>query len=186
MMPTIYITVSQAAEMAYYFPSVGYLRVQFICSVFSHLVDIENFYILYDMVLNDDERAEVIHRLGIMNVFDPLNPDREYKLDLRRWDMREWCKILISLSINEPGDNWVDGGEYRWSKYDDPVPGWILPAPWATRDEFDEPKGKYDAGPRRYGWLRCTYTSTDAGCESNMPLRRTLRRKTLSGLKQLM
>lgn len=122
-----------------------------------------------------------------MNIFDPMNPDREYKLDLRRWDMREFCKILILLSINEPGDNWENDGEYRWSKYDDPVPGWILPAPWAQKDEFDDPSIRTrDAGPRRYGWLRCTYTSTAPGCEANMTLRRTLRRRTLAGLKQLL
>ena len=47
------------------------------------------------------------------------------------------CKILISLAIAEPGDNWVNGGEYRWSKYDEPVPGWILPAPWTQPDTAD-------------------------------------------------
>jgi len=36
------------------------------------------------------------------------------------------AKILIQLSINEPGDNWKNDGEYRWSKYDDPVrESWI-------------------------------------------------------------
>eukprot|EP00605_Chrysophyceae_sp_TOSAG23-4_P001619 GSChrysophyteH1.ASY1.ANO1.1779.1 assembled CDS len=186
MMPTIYLSVSQAAELLYFFPSLGFLRVQFILSIFSHIVDIENFSMIYDLCLNKDEQRELLHRLGIMNVFDPLTPDREYSLDLRRWDHREWCKILIQLSIGEPGENWVNGGEYRWSKYDDPVPGWVLPAPWATRDEFDEPKGAKDGGPRRYGWLRATYTSTDEGCEANMVLRRHLRRKTLAGLKQLL
>ncbi len=187
MMPSIFLSVAQVVEIIHYFPSEGYLRVQFVTSIFSHIIDIENIGMLFDYVLNADERTEMIHRIGIMNIFDPMSPDREYKLDLRRWDMREFCKILMQLSINEPGENWVKGGEYRWSKYDDPVPGWVLPAPWATKDEFDDPSIKSkDAGPRRYGWLRCTYTSTATGCEANMALRRQLRRKTLAGLKQLL
>ena len=187
MMPTIFISTSQAMELIYYFPSEGYLRIQFLQSVFSHIVDIENLHIIYDCVLNADERAELMHRIGIMNTFDTMSPDREYILDLRRWDMREFCKILIQLSVNEPGDNWVAGGEYRWSKYDDPVPGWVLPQPWTTKDEFDDPTIRTkDAGPRRYGWLRCTYTSAGPGCEPNMLARRQLRRKMLSGLKQLL
>ena len=188
IMPTIYLSVAQVVEIIHFFPTcVGYLRVQFIMSIFSHIVDLENLAMLFDYALNADEAAELIHRVGIMNIFDPMSPDREYKLDLRRWDMREFCKILIMLSINEPGDNWVNGGEYRWSKYDDPVPGWVLPAPWAAKDEYDDPSLKTrDAGPRRYGWLRCTYTSTDDGCEANQALRRQLRRRTLAGLKQLL
>ena len=73
----------------------------------------------------------------MLNTTDPCHPERLYTLDLRRWDHREMCKILISLAIAEPGDNWVSGGEYRWSKYDEPVPGWILPAPWAQPDSAD-------------------------------------------------
>ena len=121
--------------------------LQFITTVFSHIIDVENFSLLYDVILTPDERAEVTFRLGMLNIFDPLNPDREFILDLRRWDEREMAKILIQLSINEPGNNWKNDGEYRWSKYDDPVPGWILPSPWAQPDEFDNPLLKtHDAG----------------------------------------
>ena len=184
MMPTIFLTVEQVAEMLAYFPTEGYLRVQLILAVFSHIVDVEHFGSIYDLLLNPDEQAEVIHRLGVLNIIDPMMPDREYKLDLRRWDQREMVKILVLLGAHEPGDNWVDGGEFRWSKYDDPVPGWVLPAPWATKDEFDG--GTKGAGPRRDGWVCIDYTSTGPGCAPDMNARRHLRRKTLSGLKQLL
>ena len=170
--------------MMHYFPEDGYLRVQLILSVFSHIIDIENLGLVFDTLLSPDERYELMHRLGPLNIFDPMNPDREYRLDLRRWDHREMCKILVHLSITEPGENWVDGGEYRWSKYDDPVPGWVFPAKWAAKDESDG--GSRDNGPRRDGWVRLTYTSTAEGCKADMALRRHLRRKTLSGLKQLL
>jgi len=60
-----------------------------------------------------------------MNILDPMKPDRLYKLDLRRYDHREWCKILAVLAVAEPGDNW-EMCTYRWAKYDDSVPGQLL------------------------------------------------------------
>lgn len=184
VMPTIYLTVEQVAEIMAFFPPEGYLRVQLILSVFSHIIDVENFGLIYDHLLNVDEQTEVLHRLGMLNIFDPMDPDREYKMDLRRWDHREMCKILVLLGAHEPGDNWVGGGEFRWGKYDEPVPGWMLPAKWAAKDESEG--GSKDNGPRRDGWCRVIYTSTGDGCAADMNARRHLRRKTLSGLKQLL
>ena len=178
-MPSLYLTCDQVVELMDLFPEEGYQRIQVLLSVFSHIVDSENVCEIYEQHCSADEREEMMHRLGILCIMDPLKPEREYRLDLRRWDMREWCKILIVLAINEPGDNWVDGGEYRWSKYDDPVPGWILPAPWCTPDESSDGEG----GPRRYGWLRVTYTSSAKGCEAAPQVRRNLRKRCLAGLK---
>ena len=53
-----------------------------------------------------------------------MYPDRDYRLDLRRWDHREMVKILVKLASAEPGDNWLNVS-YRWAKYDEPVPGMI-------------------------------------------------------------
>lgn len=181
-MPSIFLTCKQAVQLMDFFPEDGYLRIQVLMTVFSRIIDAENICEIYDNHCSPDERAEMMHRLGILCVMDPMKPDREYKLDLRRSDMREWCKILINLALNEPGDNWAGGGEYRWSKYDDPVPGWILPQPWTTPDDADGGEG----GPRRYGWLRVTYTSTAKGCEIVPQVRRNMRRRTLSGLKSLL
>ena len=180
-MPVLYFSTKQVTHLMQLFPQEGYLRLQVLLAVFSHITDSENLCEIYDG-LTRDEQCELLHRVGILCIMDPLRPDREYRLDLRRWDHREWCKVLISLGVSEPGDNWVGGGEYRWSKYDDPVPGWVLPATWATPDESSDGEG----GPRRYGWLRVTYTSTDKGCEVNNALRRNLRRRTLAGVKMLL
>lgn len=181
-MPGLFLSASQAVQLMDYFPEEGYLRVQVLLAIFSHIIDVENVCHIYDNHCSLNERLELIHRLGILVVMDPMKPDREYCLDLRHYDQREWAKVLISLALNEPGDNWVDGGEYRWSRYDDPVPGWILPQPWTLPDESDGGEG----GPRRYGWLRVTYTSTAKGCEPSPQVRRNLRRKTLAGQKTLL
>jgi hypothetical protein len=69
---------------------------------------------------------QALHRLGVLNVYDPIVPDRQYKLDLRRWEQRQMAKTLIALAVVEPGENWVNES-FRWSKYDEPIPGWVLP-----------------------------------------------------------
>merc|ERR1711939_868411 len=134
-------------EIVFKFPADGYLRVQVFVSMFSQIVDYDKGGGRILDMLSADEREEIFHRLGMLNVLDPMYPDRFYRLDLRRWDHREICKIMIKLAVEEPGENW-ERQEYRWSKYDPCVPGWTLPALWATSD--DDCGG--DGGPRRFGW----------------------------------
>jgi hypothetical protein len=109
-----------------------------------------------------------------------MRPDRLYRLDLRRFDHREWCKILVMLAVAEPGDNW-EQTEYRWGKYDDPVPGWVLPATWTFRDD-----GGRTGGPRDFGWVRVAYRSHGNGCEPRISLRKYLRKRVLTGVKKIL
>ena len=101
-------------------------------------------------------------------------------MDLRRWDHREMCKVLIALALAEPGENWVNE-EYRWSKYDDVVPGWILPQPWTIPDEDNGNNG----GPRKFGWVTLTFKSSGVCHLHSTQSRRILRRHFLSGLRQI-
>ncbi len=60
MMSTIYFSVSQLITLLEFFPpEEGYLRVQLIMTVFSHITDLENMYLIIDNVLTFDERNEV-------------------------------------------------------------------------------------------------------------------------------
>jgi hypothetical protein len=60
MMPSLYMTVAQLYKLLEYFPpNVGYLRIQVIQSVFSHLTDSENMYFIFDQLLTFDEQNEV-------------------------------------------------------------------------------------------------------------------------------
>lgn len=180
LFPHLYLSIAQLKQLLECFPpDESLLRVLLITSVFSHITDMENMHILLDQTLTLTERNELFHRVGLMNVLDPMRPDRIYRLDLRRYDHREWTKILIQLAIAEPGDNW-EGVEYRWGKYDDPVPGWSLPATWCYADD-----GGITGGPRSYGWLRLSYRSYGNGCMPVMAVRKFLRKRTLAGLKRL-
>ena len=117
----------------------------------------------------------------MLNVYDPVVPDRQYKLDLRRWEQREMAKTLIALAVNEPGNNWINES-FRWSKYDDPVPGWVLPGSWA----MPEDENNSELGPRHHGWLIVEYTSSGQGCIPNNALRKQLRKYMLVGMKKLL
>ena len=77
-------------------------------SVFTRIIDLDHIHTILDDIFTSDERDEVLHRLGMLNVYDPCHMDRHYKLDLRRWEHREWSKVLIALALAEPGDNWED------------------------------------------------------------------------------
>ena len=79
----------------------------------------------------------------------------------------------------EPGDNWEEV-DYRWGKYDDPVPGWTLPATWCYADD-----NGVTGGPRTHGWLRLTYRSYGNGCMPVMSVRKYLRKRTLAGMKRI-
>lgn len=119
--------------------------------------------------------------------------------------------MLVALAVVEPGDNWVDfdyrcvlyvyfglraypssklffhsHNLHRWSKYDDPVPGWVLPQPWTLPDGVQGVEGDSTGGPRDYGWLRVTYRSEGFGCAPSVPLRKALRSKLLAGMKKVL
>ncbi len=59
MFPNLYLTIAQLTQLLTYFPPEDYLRVLVIQSVFSHIVDLENMYLVIDNVLTLDERNEV-------------------------------------------------------------------------------------------------------------------------------
>ena len=179
-LPCLYLSVDQVTQLLLLFPSQDYIRVQVFMACFSRIVDLIHLHSIFDFIFTQDERLEAYHRLGILNCWSPLHPDAKYSLDLRRWDHREVCKMLIKLAFDEPGENWLDV-KYRWAKYDLCVPGWILPVTWTQADDAENP----DAGPRTHGWIQFEYTSTGPGCLPNFPVRHKMMKRLLVGLKKV-
>ena len=128
------LTSKQAAVIINYFPRAAFLRVKCFQLLFGSIIDFDHMRLILDGVFDQSERTEAIHRMGILNIYDSLHPNRYFRLDLRRWDHREWAKIVICLAVSEPGDNWVNA-TYRWGKYDEHVPGWELPKSWTESNE---------------------------------------------------
>eukprot|EP00752_Nemacystus_decipiens_P005020 g4560.t1 len=150
-------TCRQAMEIASAFPWQDFGRVQALIIVFSRIVDVDNFSEVVLSAVRVEERKELEHRLGLLNVHNPVRPDGPYLLDLKVWEEREWAKILIKLAVEEPGANW-DHETYTHARGTPNIQGWLLPESW-TRDD-DDMGG--DGGPRRSGIL-CLRYITDAG-----------------------
>ncbi len=87
-LPLLYLSVQQTVQILSYFSEIAYLRVQAFVSMFSRIVDYDKCGNDILRIFSDDELREVFHRMGILNVIDPMFPDRLYRLDLRRYDHR--------------------------------------------------------------------------------------------------
>ena len=47
----------------------------------------------------------IVFHSGILNIFNPCKPEGGWQLDLMRWEERQVAKMLIHLSVVEPGEN---------------------------------------------------------------------------------
>ena len=73
-------------------------------SLFSKLVDPDNFEIIVLSLLTSRERDSIINKLGVLNIWTPTYCDRNYILHLKWPDQRKLCQHLINLSVEEDGD----------------------------------------------------------------------------------
>ncbi|CAM9954134.1 unnamed protein product, partial [Phaeothamnion confervicola] len=175
-----WLTAAQAWEVADAFPPWDFARVQAFVALFSRIVDVENVTMAAFDKMWPEEQREALHRLGPLNVLSPLQPDRDYSLDLRSYEQREYAKILIRLAVDEPGENWKDE-TYRHARGQPPIPGWLLPEPWTGPDESLHGEG----GPRRTGILTLEYvTDPQRGCQPNWAARRALLKRCLGGAQR--
>jgi hypothetical protein len=100
--------------------------------LFSRCLDPENFYwaVLDPTFPIPQNRNEVIHRLGWLNVLDVRNPEiAGYDIDLRYPDHWKVAHVLTQLAAVEPGLNFKHP-TFRRLHGLDPIPGWDLPANW--------------------------------------------------------
>ena len=130
-------------------------RAAYIVAAHPRIMDLEKFIKIWKE-LSDSESHAIEHRLGWLNVFDPVSPDKRWYMNLLVKEQWRVATIMVKLAIVEPGENWVY--EHYWIIDKEgnmkPKPGWQLPVSWATKVPQD-PKG-----PK----LVLTYSSTGAGC----------------------
>ena len=108
------------------------LKVELVVTLFSRIYDLYFF----DLLLGDlsaPARAHVVHRLGWLNIFNPHRSELSYALDLREREDRLVAKMLVHMSVIEPGEN-VINARFSWDRCVDPVPGWALPQTWFRED----------------------------------------------------
>ena len=122
---------------------IGFQRVDYIVAAHQRLTDLHNFAYFWEF-LSKGEVLAVLHRLGWLNVFDPVSPDRRHYMDLEQREMQIVAKVLVRLAVVEPGENWI------YENYMD-KPGWELPVTWINQVP-------------NVGRLTLTYSSTAKGC----------------------
>lgn len=98
------------------------------------MLDIHNFEFVLS-VLDIEEQACVICRLGWFNIFNPMKPEGYYTLNISRREDRQFAKFFVALSIVEPGINWKNQ-TFRWSMEEEVVPGWDLTTGWTKETEM--------------------------------------------------
>ncbi|KAL4171911.1 hypothetical protein KRP22_007087 [Phytophthora ramorum] len=169
---TRWITVQQAVRLLSEWPTAfASSRCDLVCTIFDRVTDLHNFSGVLS-ALNDEEAAQALYRLGMLNVLTPLWPDNYYELALARYEEREVAKALVRLAIDEPGENWQKE-TFGWSR-DEKVPGWELNYSWLKDGGFPEK-----------GFLSLEYYSgADKGCGPVWPTRRELAAHTLCGLPE--
>jgi hypothetical protein len=80
----------------------GTYRVELIICLFSNLIDIYNFELLFRH-LSPFEIACLYCRLGYLNLFNSMKPEGSYSFDLSRHEERQCVKMLAHLAVVEPG-----------------------------------------------------------------------------------
>lgn len=79
--------------------------VRALCILFNCIVDRAQFYSLM-FSCSDQLRNELVHRLGILNVWSPQYPDGKFELDLAAHDQRQAFRIMCLLvheTAHKPG-----------------------------------------------------------------------------------
>ena len=128
-------------------------RVDLALDMYTRIADIENYDTVL-AVLTPEERAKVTHRLGILNYLNPHRMDMNFCLDLRQREDRIVMKMIVHMSVIEPGEN-VLGETFRWDRLTEPMPGWEIKQTWFREDGLPL-KVRYDTdllGTNFCDWL---------------------------------
>ena len=143
-------TAESAASAPGHLSPESRLRVELTLHLFSRIADLAHFDVILSE-LSPRERAQVTHRLGWLNIFSPYRAELGFALDLREREDRVVAKLLVHMSVIEPGENVVDG-QFAWDRCLDPVPGWALPQTWFREDGMPTKgslKLQYFSGPKK-------------------------------------
>eukprot|EP00638_Chattonella_subsalsa_P018320 CAMPEP_0117884160 /NCGR_PEP_ID=MMETSP0950-20121206/18682_1 /TAXON_ID=44440 /ORGANISM="Chattonella subsalsa, Strain CCMP2191" /LENGTH=304 /DNA_ID=CAMNT_0005740409 /DNA_START=97 /DNA_END=1010 /DNA_ORIENTATION=+ len=156
-----YFTCEQVRFVLQKYPVASEL-VDLTVSLFPRILDIRNFNKVLE-ILSQKDQAHVVGRLGVLNTWNPAEPDGYIEVDLSRREERQLARVLVHLAQVEPGENF-DNEKFQWTRLDPVVPGWCLPVTWFSEESM----------PHR-GILSVSYYSGEGkglkGCNPDMKLR---------------
>ena len=99
-----YFTAEQMKKILSLFPAES--RVEAIVTLCSRIIDIER--VRWHELTNAAQFAQLKDRLGIANLFNPMQPEGPYTLYLKRADERLVLSMLVKLITMEPGKSCPD------------------------------------------------------------------------------
>ncbi|POM61165.1 hypothetical protein PHPALM_29859 [Phytophthora palmivora] len=170
-----WLSCEQASKIIACMPATFHARPETARILFSRLIDIDNFYRIYD-VMSKPEQNALSRMLGWLNIMNPMVPERVYALNLSVYDEREMTKVLVELAIGEPGENWLNQS-FTLVQGEPGIPGWKLPSRWEKEDNKE-------GGVNRAGFLGLEYYSgQDQGCAPVLSLRKSLMKRVLCGTR---
>lgn len=108
------------------------VRVDLIVSFSTQIIDPINFELILQMLL-PMEIGMLQCRLGWLYLWVPVKPEGYVYLDLTRNEERQILRMLIVLTVIEPGLTWIDKGFFpAWgSPY---ISNWALTSLWYTEN----------------------------------------------------
>jgi Ca2+-binding EF-hand superfamily protein len=148
----------------------GSYSAEIVIALFARIVDLHNFELILQF-LSARDCAAVFCRIGMLNIFNPIKPEVTYELCLSRPEERLIAKMIIYLSVIEPGIN-ITYKRFQWKRELDPTPGWEVTDAWFT-----------ESGLADHGYFAFTYYSGEGknkmGCIPDIPLRKALTQMVL-------
>ena len=75
-------------------------RVDYIVAAHSRVVDRHNFHVIWSIYKS--EQLSMMDRLGWLNTFDPVTPERRHYLNLEVREERVITMMLVRLAMVEP------------------------------------------------------------------------------------
>jgi hypothetical protein len=102
----------------------GSYRVELVVLLFHRLTDVQNFDVISKHLMAS-ELACLYCRLGYLKLFNPLKPEGVHFLNIGNREERIITKMMGTLSVQEPGENWINE-TFQWELEVDPIPGWYV------------------------------------------------------------
>lgn len=155
-----------AARHSYF----GTYAVDLVVYLFPRIIDLHNFEMIFE-ILEPAECAAVFCRIGMLNIFNPMKPEVTYEVSMDRREERLVAKMIVYLSVVEPGIN-LTFKTFQWKREQDLIPGWDVTETWMT-----------DEGLPTHGKFTFTYYSGEGknklGCLPEIPSRKALMQMVL-------
>lgn len=103
-------------------------RVKCFVATWARLVDEENAHEAINLV-SAQGRVELSERLGYLNLFNPLQPNGRYILDLTQAEQHTLAHVLVTYANEEPGEN-IEDCQYTFGG--DELRPCVIPRTWVA------------------------------------------------------